>query len=43
MNVVMNELGDMIEIQGTAEHDAFSVEQLMEMTFTGQSRRQTTD
>ena len=32
MNVVMNDNGDFIEIQGTAEGAAFSMEQLIEMS-----------
>lgn len=32
MNVVMNSEGDFIEIQGTAEREAFSMEQLIQMT-----------
>ena len=37
MNVVMNEFGNMIEIQGTAEERSFSVDQLIEMTAAAQT------
>jgi len=37
MNIVMNESGQLIEIQGTAEQQTFSIAQLMEMTQLAQT------
>ena len=36
MNIVMNEFGNLIEIQGTAEDKSFSIDQLMEMVAVAQ-------